>query len=171
MADLEKRCCTCKLMQSVTQFNVRSAAADGLQSRCRKCSRIWYIENKREHIARVGVRTRRIRKDYQERIGAYLLDHPCVDCGEVDLRVLDFDHEDPSQKLESVCKLVDWCFAWDRIEAEIAKCSVRCSNCHRRRTSTMLRDWRHAYVQRSTFDGSARLAALLPPPMRGVTGR
>jgi hypothetical protein len=162
MANLEKRCSTCQLVRDVTNFNVRSAAADGLQSRCRECSRNWYVENKGEHIAKVRARTRRIRKDYQERLGAYLLDHPCVDCGETDVRVLDFDHEDPSLKLESVCKLVDWCFAWDRIEAEIAKCSVRCSNCHRRRTSTMFRDWRHSFAQRDAFDGSSRLAALLP---------
>ena len=38
-----KRCCTCHEPRPLTDFNVRRAAADGLQSRCRSCSREWYL--------------------------------------------------------------------------------------------------------------------------------
>jgi len=67
----------------------------------------------------------------------YLIDyfetHPCVDCGERDPVVLEFDH------------LADKSFCiggaihdrkWQSILDEIAKCVVVCANCHRRRTAT-----------------------------------
>lgn len=57
--------------------------------------------------------------------------HPCVDCGEADPEVLDFDHVRGE-------KLVDVCHARRRklsvLWAEIQKCEVVCANCHRRRT-------------------------------------
>ena len=68
---------------------------------------------------------------------------PCVDCGEADLRVLDLDHEDPELKLSGVARLLGMHVPWERIEAEIEKCSVRCANCHRRRTAEQLGYWRH----------------------------
>lgn len=78
----------------------------------------------------------------------HLLAHPCVDCGEADLRVLDFDHEDRSGKIADVGRLASMNIAWSRIEAEIAKCSVRCANCHRRRTAEMFGYWRHGAEER-----------------------
>ncbi len=64
----------------------------------------------------------------------YLLDHPCVDCGEADVRVLDFDHI-IGEKTAHVSSLVGRGASWQRIEKEMAKCVVRCANCHRRKTA------------------------------------
>ena len=67
----------------------------------------------------------------------YLLAHPCVDCGESNPVVLDFDHRDRATKSRDV--------AWFirrrdlvRLAAEIAKCEVRCANDHRRKTAREL---------------------------------
>src|SRR5678816_1874959 len=48
--DHQKRCNTCKQMRALSEFNVRTAAADGLQSRCRECCREWYLKHRAEHI-------------------------------------------------------------------------------------------------------------------------
>ena len=64
---------------------------------------------------------------------AILVKSGCVLCGELDLAVLDFDHLDPSTKINSICKM--YSSSWKRIEAEIAKCQVLCANCHRRKTA------------------------------------
>lgn len=59
--------------------------------------------------------------------------HPCADCGESDPIVLDFDHV-RGLKLDEVCNLAMKPCSAEVLLAEIAKCDVRCANCHRRRT-------------------------------------
>jgi hypothetical protein len=67
-----------------------------------------------------------------------------VDCGEADLRVLDFDHDDPADKRWNIARLLTLTHPWPKILAEIGKCSVRCANCHRRRTADAFAWWRSA---------------------------
>ena len=55
--------------------------------------------------------------------------------------VLEFDHVG-DDKVANVSSLARRSAAWERIEAEIAKCEVRCANCHRRRTMANLRSYR-----------------------------
>jgi hypothetical protein len=144
-------------MRARSDYNKRAAAPDGLQPRCRSCSAAWYIANKVAHKANVFARNQRVRAQYKKRLADYLLEHPCVDCGEGDICVLDFDHEDPTQKVEEVSRLAGFGIAWERVEAEIAKCSVRCANCHRRRTAEMFGYWR-AGVERDRRAASAARA-------------
>ena len=62
----------------------------------------------------------------------YFATHPCVDCGETDPVVLEFDHlRDKSFSIGA--KLTN--HSWDAIVAEIEKCEVVCGNCHKRRTA------------------------------------
>ena len=68
------------------------------------------------------------------RLLAFFRAHPCVDCGEQDAIVLQFDHEDPSRKSATVADLFKRGFSWRTIEKEIAKCQIRCANDHLRRT-------------------------------------
>lgn len=68
-----------------------------------------------------------------ERIRDYLRSHPCADCGEGDPIVLEFDHL--ADKARDVTRMVNSGMIWPTIAREIAKCQVRCVNCHRRRTA------------------------------------
>lgn len=70
--------------------------------------------------------------------------HPCVDCGETDLAVLEFDHV-RGQKTTEVSKLLTSSLA--RVKAEVALCDVRCANCHRRKTARECGWWIYAAVQ------------------------
>ncbi len=67
-------------------------------------------------------------------VKAYLKEHPCVDCGEPDWRVLEFDHIDPASKSFSISRGIADGRNIDSIKTEIKKCEVRCCNCHRIRT-------------------------------------
>ena len=80
---------------------------------------------------------------------AYIVDffrgHPCVDCGEDDPIVLEFDHR--ADKCFEISKgLRDR--EWQSVLDEIAKCDVVCANCHRRRTARRGRFARAAVAQR-----------------------
>lgn len=69
-----------------------------------------------------------------DHIYKHLLDNPCVDCGEADPIVLEFDHRDGVEKSFNIGESNHKSISLSRVIAEIAKCDVRCSNCHRRRT-------------------------------------
>jgi hypothetical protein len=67
------------------------------------------------------------------RVHAILRRSACVDCGERDPVVLEFDHRGP--KRGSVTQMAWWGASIAAIDAEIAQCDIRCANCHRRVTA------------------------------------
>lgn len=72
----------------------------------------------------------------QEWVDAYKLEHGCADCGyDKHPKALDFDHSVPSLKRANVSYLLRYASLAD-VRAEIAKCQVLCSNCHRIKTFT-----------------------------------
>lgn len=68
----------------------------------------------------------------------------CVDCGERDICVLEFDHVGVKQAC--VSRLTWSEVSLDTIRREIAECQVRCANCHRRRTSERAGHFRSSAV-------------------------
>jgi hypothetical protein len=140
VSDESKQCCTCRESLPHAAFSRRAASRDGLQPRCKKCWRDWYAVNKTQHIAAVRERAALRIAENRRRLKEYLRSHPCVDCGQADLRVLDFDHRDRAEKRGEISRLI-YAVNWKRLQLEIALCDVRCSNCHRRRTAQQLGYW------------------------------
>ena len=63
---------------------------------------------------------------------------PCMDCGvRYPSYVMDFDHRDPKTKVNTVAKLLNNS-SWLKLRAEVLKCDVVCSNCHRVRTAKQM---------------------------------
>ena len=60
----------------------------------------------------------------------YLEGKSCVDCGNKDIRVLEFDHV-RGEKLYHVSYMVTKAYKLDLVKQEIEKCDIRCCNCHR----------------------------------------
>lgn len=61
----------------------------------------------------------------------YLMKHPCVDCGEINPVVLEFDHI-RGKKVDTVSNLAfKLTSSIKKLTIEIQKCEVRCANCHR----------------------------------------
>ena len=95
-----------------------------------------HYERRRDYyLNKARVRNLALRQEAQSRLLAYLSAHPCLDCGESDPVVLDFDHADRGRKTASIADMLKARRSWSGIELEIAKCEVRCANCHRRRTA------------------------------------
>jgi hypothetical protein len=141
-----RTCRVCKETKPLTEFPFRSITRQTRQWICLSCQRTytkgWYRKNRKKQIAAAHVRRVREARTLGGRIREYLGDHPCVDCGESDPDVLDFDHL--RNKRANVSRLVHIAVSWDVILAEIAKCEVRCANCHRRRTANVRGHYRAA---------------------------
>jgi hypothetical protein len=128
----------CGLEKPETDFAFRSLATGVRQGHCRVCHAAYrrqhYLANRDAYIAREAARIKAFRINNRQQLYAYLVAHPCVDCGETDVLVLEFDHRDPATKSGDVGFIVAR-KPWKFVLAEIAKCDVRCVNCHRRRTA------------------------------------
>ncbi len=133
-----KRCSGCKEEKDGSQFQKNSAAHDGLQDQCKACrsatDRKSYLNRSPERTARVLEQQRRARARNLRSLFEYLLHHPCVDCGEVEPVVLEFDHV-RGEKRRNIADLVRTGRSWETILKEIEKCDIRCANCHRRVTA------------------------------------
>jgi hypothetical protein len=74
--------------------------------------------------------TRRMALMRSRRAARIKLELGCVDCGyRLHSEVLQFDHLPGTEKLGEISQM-HTSATWERIEAEIMKCVVRCANCH-----------------------------------------
>jgi hypothetical protein len=85
---------------------------------CKTCfieyKRLWYERNREKHIAHVRKARDKTGDENQLRVWKYLAQHPCVDCGERDPVVLQFDHlRDKRDDVAYMCKAG---FAWSTIQ-------------------------------------------------------
>lgn len=132
-------CVTCKEDKDPDNFNWKNKAKGVKQGYCRDCKKQhqkkYYHANKKAYLETIYRGRAERRKEYLSKIKEYLESHPCVDCGNHDIRVLHFDHM--RDKESNVMEMVYHCASWEKIEDEIAKCEVRCANCH------MIKTWPH----------------------------
>lgn len=130
-----KQCGRCGMRKPTSAFGVRPLGT--LISRCRSCvaryQHDWYMANREALIARARLRGEATVATNRVRVYTYLAEHPCVDCSESDPAVLEFDHIGAKRRDLSLMTRAG--YAWTTIQAEIAKCVVRCGNCHRRKTA------------------------------------
>jgi hypothetical protein len=135
---METRVCTnCGLEQPLTEYNYKNKRKGVRHVHCRGCTREQirehYQANRLVYIAKAKRRKKAVIAQQRERITRYLKAHPCGDCGEADPRCLDFDHV-RGEKRAAISEMIGN-FSWEQIENELAKCEVRCANCHRKRTA------------------------------------
>src|SRR5437660_651456 len=153
---MNKLCNKCNKEKSLEEFYKHPATKDGYDTQCKECtlarmkitSRAYRIKNKervklmvkdwvqrnRNKVNESGRRNAR-KRYYRNKsfVKNYLSTHPCIDCGETDPVVLQFDHVRGIKKFNianSGQKLIK------TIEEEISKCEVRCAHCHLRKHHT-----------------------------------
>lgn len=116
-------------------FHKRASSPDGYQQRCKTCTSILHrshYEEKTDYYKQKATRHNKgYRKRNQEFLFKYLSQNPCVDCGESNPMLLEFDHrENKSYDVSTMLTLSE-----KSIQDEIAKCDIRCANCHRMKTA------------------------------------
>lgn len=140
-----KTCTKCDKPKDVDEFNKKSRNKDGLNSACKTCTRVdgkksydkrpdFYCRNNKQR--REAIRDEN-RKSYVE----HMKEKQCVDCGEGNIIVLQFDHIDRNNKSGTVTSHMD-SSSWKRVLHEMEKCEIRCANCHAIRTAYQFGFWK-----------------------------
>ena len=93
----------------------------------REAQRRHYLNNKDKYAANV----KRRKKEYREWFLELKNDLKCEKCSEDHPSVLDFHHFN-GDKERGIARMVSDCLPKKKILAEIEKCIVLCSNCHRK---------------------------------------
>ena len=128
-----KECTTCGESKSLEEFSKRTTGKP--VARCKACVNAKFRETYAANREKFAEKNKRDLPKYRERNLRYMIEYlknnPCVDCGEDDIEVLEFDHIIPLQGQRvtnmNACSI-------ERLQEEIDKCEVRCANCHTRRT-------------------------------------
>jgi len=97
--------------------------------------------NIEERRARHRIARKKSRDRAREFVTSYLLEHPCLDCGETDPVVLTFDHV-RGEKRANIADMISNSFGVETITAEIEKTEVVCFNCHAIRTQKRSESYR-----------------------------
>lgn len=126
---MTKFCPLCKEEKSVAEFAKHSNRPDGLQGRCKRCQSDYGKSRYLRTIDRHNESNRRNRARNQLVVYDYLKTQKCADCFITDPVVLTFDHVRGIKK-DAVSNMVKQAFGLRAIFDEIAKCEVRCFNCH-----------------------------------------
>lgn len=132
-----KLCPRCDVTLPLTSFN---RLRDGHQGWCRECFRLYFRSRGDLHRRQSGDAKKRRRVKARAFLRDYRQAHPCVDCGETDIELLEFDHV--GTKTRAVADLSKEAASVEALRREIEQCEVVCANCHRRRTAFQIGSWR-----------------------------
>lgn len=127
------------------QRNLRRWADPDYRARSVEASAVRRKTTAAEDLRRARARLQKIVDEWKTQ--------GCVDCRYMDIRAIDPDHVDPTEKHDNVSRMVQQCASAARIRAELGKCVARCARCHRRDT----------WAKRPS---AWRRAAQLPPSWR-----
>lgn len=143
------RCVHCKQLKNEDDFSWSNEVKKVRNNRCKKCQRAYstahYEKTKNNYLDR----QRRNRDRNKKIICDYLKNHSCVDCGESDIVVLQFDHRNPNDKKDvndGISRGINDKWSIKKLKEEIEKCDVRCANCHIKRHAKENSSYRFNYI-------------------------
>ena len=134
---VKKFCRLCQKQKDISEFAWKVKIQNLKQSYCKDCQKIrsrkHYQIHKDLYIKKARIRNKKVLDQIQQYVWEYLSKHPCIDCSESDIVVLEFDHQ--SDKKYSLNEIIKERGSLLKVKQEIEKCVVRCANCHRRKTA------------------------------------
>jgi hypothetical protein len=131
-----RKCYRCGELKPVDEFSWRRRRNGQRDSFCRPCRseyhREHYRANRQRYIDQARAHKQQLALERTRYLIEYFKSHPCVDCGEDDPVVLEFDHL--GEKSFDIGQALPY-RNWESLLAEMEKCEVVCASCHRRRTA------------------------------------
>jgi hypothetical protein len=144
-----RTCGRCGEPKPVEEFAWRRKSRGQRDNYCRPCRAAYgqehYLANRQRYIDLAQQRKRAVAAERARYLIDFFRSHPCIDCGEDDPIVLEFDHLE-GKEFAIAKGLRDR--NWQSVLDEMAKCEVVCANCHRRRTARRRGFVRAAVAQR-----------------------
>lgn len=130
-------CSVCKLEKDLEDFAWKNKEAGTKNTTCKSCQSIYAKNHYSKNSQRYKDRTKQNKPIYANRNKEYVIEflknNPCIDCGESDIEVLQFDHiEMIGDKGKRVGYFIG--HSLEALKKQIALCEIRCGNCHIRRT-------------------------------------
>lgn len=137
-------CTKCSQPKDESEYFVKNKSTGRLHSQCKDCYKEYRKTFSADHYAKYGetyrerarLRRARLKRQNQIELIEYMKNKACAICMESDIRVLEFDHLDPTTKSFNIARAVNDGIPWAIILLEIEKCQILCSNCHKKRTAT-----------------------------------
>lgn len=128
---MESKICTkCKIEKPNLEFNKKKSSKDGMSSYCKECNKenlkLHYKNNKKYYYDKSRAYLKKVQKWFNE----YKETLKCNRCPESRPWVLDFHHLNPNEKEGSISNMLSTS-SRKKILAELDKCEILCSNCHR----------------------------------------
>lgn len=151
-----KKCSKCLKVLDENEFNWKFKFTKR-SYHCKECSRAYvknhYLNNVDYYTLKARKRDKMIKERSNLYIGNYLQNHPCVDCNESNILVLEFDHRDRKIKKGDIRVLVKNGISLDNLAIEINKCDIRCANCHRIKTAHESNSWKLKFISTRSSTG------------------
>lgn len=132
-----KKCKKCSLEKELTEFYARSAMCKSCHS---EYTKQHYKDKKSYYKEKAKLSREKIMSANKMLVRGFLMENPCIDCGCPDIEVLQFDHRDEKTKEYTIANIYH--LSQDKLLKEMAKCDVRCANCHTKRTRRQFGHWR-----------------------------
>lgn len=128
----QKYCCQCKREKPISAFGKNKRKKDGLAVWCKECrngyTRHWYSEG--IHAVEHKQRVQKNKEEYRQWFQQLKAGKQCCRCPESNPACLDFHHT--GKKDFSVSQWQRLGTSKKRLLAEVEKCIILCSNCHRK---------------------------------------
>jgi hypothetical protein len=137
-----KKCPRCQEDFPLDEF--QSPSGGKANSYCKVCKlaydKAYYKNNKSRQEKQRGYNEKALERN-RKFVWDFLAESECVDCGESNPIVLEFDHVRGTKEVE-IGKAVHRLVSIAKIQKEIDKCEVRCANCHRKVTHQRAETWK-----------------------------
>ena len=123
-----RTCSTCQIEKDLSSFSKKGT---GFQYTCKICHSLYRKEHYDRNRSKYIERASKNRQKYREEFYDWLSKKQCMDCGNSDIRVLQFDHLGDKEFV--ISSKIGRC-TLSSIMKEIEKCDIVCANCHGIRT-------------------------------------
>lgn len=129
-----KICSGCQESKPLSEYHKWARSADGHYHKCKPCRKVYdanHYKNNEHRRKTIKDTNKRIRVERREKYRELKSSLSCIDCGNDNPIVLEFDHL--SDKEFTISQMISHS-PWEEILREIDKCEPVCANCHRIRT-------------------------------------